>query len=153
MSTGTGELSDAASGARDMRRWLGDGGMPILSEVGVTIDSYGSDWAEATWTPTPLACNPAGYLNTGVQSVVLDALTSFALNAALPRGSRIATLELKVSTIRAARAGAALRVRGEVVRLASRLAFVRGRAVDELGQVVCEATGTFTVRRPAPLDD
>lgn len=151
--TGTGEAPAAGVEVRDMRRWLGDGGMPILTEVGVAIEAYGTGWAEGTWVPTALACNPAGYVNTGVQSVVLDAFCSFALNAALARGTRIATLELKVSTIRATRAGADLRARGEVVRLASRLAFVRGRVVDDLDQLVCEATGTFNVRRPAPAGD
>ena len=143
-----GGASDAAGPARDMGRWLGDGGMPILTEIGVSIDSYGPGWAEGRWTPTALACNPAGFVNTGVQTVILDALTSFALNAALPRGSRIATLELKVSTIRATQAGAELAARGEVVRLAKHLAFVRGQVVDADGEIVCEATGTFNVRRP-----
>ena len=42
---------------KDMDRWLGDGGMAVIGQVGASFTAYGVDgedlgWVEATWTPT-----------------------------------------------------------------------------------------------------
>src|SRR2546429_9787679 len=99
-----------------MDRSLGDGGMALLGQLGISFDAYGEGWATAKWTPTELACNPAGTVHGGVYGVVHDAAMNFATNAALESGDRAATLELKYSTMRAAQAGDVLSVRGEVLR-------------------------------------
>ncbi|MGH8976327.1 MAG: PaaI family thioesterase [Acidimicrobiia bacterium] len=133
-----------------MERWLGDGGMPLITLLGATFTNYGEGWAEATWDPTPEACNPAGTVQAGVQAVLLDAAMNFALLAALDRGDRVATLELKVSNLRAAAGGDALAVRGEVIRVGRRVGFAQAwlRAGD--GAEVAHATGTFIVNRREP---
>ena len=41
---------------RDMDRSLGDGGMPLLAQLGVDFQRYGEGWVEAAWTPTESAC-------------------------------------------------------------------------------------------------
>ena len=130
-----------------MDRSLGDGGMALLGQLGVSFDGYGDGWATATWTPTDLACNPAGAVHGGVYGVVHDAAMNFATNAALESGDRAATLELKYSTMRAARAGDALTVRGDVVRLARQVAYLETAIRDADGQLVSTGTGTFFVRR------
>lgn len=130
-----------------MDRSLGDGGMKLLGELGVAFDAYGEGWASATWTPTEVACNPAGAVHGGVYGVVHDAAMNFATNSALESGDRAATLELKYSMMRPARAGDELSVRGEVVRLARQVAYLETaiRAAD--GEPVSKGTGTFLVRR------
>ncbi len=48
---------------KDMSRWLGDGGKPILAAIGVSFDDYGIEdddragWAAASWEPTSVACS------------------------------------------------------------------------------------------------
>src|SRR5258708_29814380 len=96
-----------------MDRSLGDGGMPLLAQLGISFDEYGEGWATATWTPTELACNPAGTVHGGVYGVVHDAAMNFATNAALESADRAATLELKYSTMRPAQAGDLLSCRGD----------------------------------------
>ena len=76
---------------KDMDRWLGDGGMPIIGLVGGAFTAYGVDgedlgWVAGTFTPTDLACNPHGITQAGIHSLVLDACMNFAINAALPGG-------------------------------------------------------------------
>lgn len=133
---------------RDMEKWLGDGGMPIIADLGGNFARYGEGWAEATWEPTALCCNPAGTVQAGIQAVLLDAAMNFALLTALERGDRLATLEMKASNLRAARAGQALTVRGEVVRLGRRIGFAQAWLRDGGdGTDVAHATGTFTVAR------
>jgi uncharacterized protein (TIGR00369 family) len=132
-----------------MDRSLGDGGMALLAQLGISFDEYGEGWATAKWTPTALACNPAGTVHGGVYGVVHDAAMNFATNAALESGDRAATLELKYSTMRAARAGDALTVRGEVVRLARHVAYLETAIHDATDEPVSKGTGTFFVRRKA----
>jgi uncharacterized protein (TIGR00369 family) len=130
-----------------MDRSLGDGGMALLGQLGISFDAYGDGWATAKWTPTELACNPAGAVHGGVYGVIHDAAMNFATNAALESGDRAATLELKYSTMRSAQAGDALTVRGEVVRLARQVAYLETAIHDAAGDAVSKGTGTFFVRR------
>jgi len=130
-----------------MDRSLGDGGMPLLGGLGLSFERYGDGWVEATWVPTALACNPAGAVHGGVYGVVHDAAMNFAANSALAPGDRTATLTITYSTMRAAAAGDRLSVRGDVVRLAGRVAFLEVAVADGEGRLVSKGTGTFAVRR------
>ena len=97
---------------RDLDRSLGDGGMPLLAQLGLSFERYGEGWAEASWEPTELACNLFGSVHGGVYGVVHDAAMNFATNSALEKGDRAATLDVSYQTRRAATAGTALTVRG-----------------------------------------
>lgn len=139
---------------RDMERWLGDGGMALLGTLGVHFDRYGATedpltgWAEASWTPVPLAGNPHGLVQGGVHSVVMDAAMNFAVNAALTGRDRTqASLEMKTEWMRPARPGEALRVRGELVRLARQVAFAEGRVLGADGTLLSRSTSTFLLHR------
>ncbi|HMG26342.1 MAG TPA: PaaI family thioesterase [Acidimicrobiia bacterium] len=133
--------------SRNMDRSLGDGGMQLLGELGLSFDAYGDGWTTAAWTPTELACNPGGTVHGGVYGVVHDAAMNFATNAALESGDRAATLELKYSTMRSAQAGDALAVRGEVVRITRQVAYLETAIRDPDGELVSKGTGTFILRR------
>lgn len=127
-----------------MDKWLGDGGMALIADLGGSFTGYGDGWAEAEWEPTPAGCNPGGTVQAGVYSVLLDAAMNFALSATLDAGRYGTTLELKVSTMRPARAGDRLSVRGEVVRVGRRVAFLQ--AFARAGSAdIAHATGTFLV--------
>jgi uncharacterized protein (TIGR00369 family) len=132
---------------RNLDEALGDGGMPLLAQLGLCFDRYGEGWAEATWTPTELACNPLGTVHGGVYGVIHDAAMNFAASSALERGDRAATLDVAYQTIRPASSGDALAVRGEMVRLATSVAYLEStvRGADEA--LVSRATATFFVRR------
>ena len=130
-----------------MHRSLGDGGMPLLGQLGLVFESYGDGWAAATWTPTELACNPLGGVHGGVFGVVHDAAMNFAVNSALESGDRAATLDVSYQTIRPAAAGDTLTVRGEVVRTAKQVAYASSVVLDADGADVSRATATFLLRR------
>jgi uncharacterized protein (TIGR00369 family) len=135
-----------------MARSLGDGGMPLLAQLGINFDDYGEGWATAAWTPTELACNPLGTVHGGVYGVIHDAAMNFATNSALEKGDRAATLDLTYQTMRAAEAGQALTVRGEVVRVTKQIAYVEASVSDDAGTVISKATATFLVRRREPQE-
>ncbi len=133
--------------ARNMDKWLGDGGMPLLSELGAAITGYEEGRAEAEWVPTALCCNPQGFVQAGTFTVVLDAVMNFAILAALEPGETTATLEIKTSNLRPATEGKRLIVEGRVERYGSSVAFTSGVVRDEAERTVAQATGTFFLRR------
>jgi acyl-coenzyme A thioesterase PaaI-like protein len=140
-------------GLRDMDRWLGDGGMPLLTGVGASLDAYGVDgedlgWVTGAFTPLELACNPHGTVQAGVHAVVLDAAMNFAINAALSGKDRTrGTLELKCETMRPAMLAASYALRGEVTRMARQVAYAEGSVRDPAGSLVSRATATFLLHR------
>lgn len=128
--------------------------MPILQALGVRFDDYGIEdddhagWATAVWVPEPIACNPHGGVQAGVQAVVLDAAMNFAVNAGLAGKDRTkATIEMKSELMRPASAGEQLSVRGAVVREARQVAFAEARIENAAGELVSRATGTFLLHR------
>jgi uncharacterized protein (TIGR00369 family) len=140
-------------GRKDMDRWLGDGGMPIIDKVGGALTGYGVDgedlgWVVGTFTPEELACNPHGITQAGVHSLLLDACMNFAINAALPGRDRTrGTLEMKTETMRPAMRGTSYALRGEVVRMAKQVAYGEASVRDAEGTLVSRATGTFLLHR------
>jgi uncharacterized protein (TIGR00369 family) len=143
---------------KDMDRWLGDGGMEVIGLVGASFTEYGVDgedlgWVHATWTPTALACNPHRVVQAGIHALVLDASMNFAINAALPGRDRTrGTLEMKTETMRPARLGDHLAVRGEVVRMARQVAYGEAATRDADGRLVSRSTGTFLLHRDDGTD-
>jgi uncharacterized protein (TIGR00369 family) len=140
-------------GRKDMDRWLGDGGMPIIAVVGGDFRTYGVDgedlgWVEGAFTPTEMACNPHGITQAGIHSLILDACMNFAINAALPGRDRTrGTLEMKTETMRPAIKGTDYVIRGEVVRMAKQVAYGEASVRDADGTLVSRATGTFLLHR------
>src|SRR6201996_2906699 len=138
---------------KDMDRWLGDGGMPIIAMVGGSFTGYGVDgedlgWVVGTFEPTDLAGNPHGVTQAGIHSLLLDASMNFAINAALPGRDRTrGTLEMKTETMRPAVRGTAYALRGEVVRMAKQVAYGEATVRDGDGVMVSRATGTFLLHR------
>ena len=130
-----------------MDRSLGDGGMALLAQLGVSFASYGDGWVQAKWVPTASACNPLGGVHGGVFGVIHDAAMNFATNSALEPGDRAATLEISYQTIRPAAEGDVLSVRGDVVRVAKQVAYVEATVRDHEEQLVSRATATFLLRR------
>jgi uncharacterized protein (TIGR00369 family) len=132
---------------RNMDRSLGDGGMPLLAQLGLDFQRYGEGFVEAEWSPTELACNPVGGVHGGVYGVVFDAAMNFAVNSALETGDRAATLDLSYQIVRAPDADVTLTVRAEVVRAARSVAFVEAVIRSPNGDVVARGAATWSVRR------
>lgn len=157
-ATAKGRYDDiGVATVKDMDRWLGDGGMPVIGLIGGSFDGYGVDgeelgWVDGTFVPEPIACNPHGVVQAGVHAVILDAAMNFAINAALPGSDRTrATLEMKTETMRPAVAGGRYVLRGEVVRLARQVVYGEATVRAATGDLISRATGTFLLHR-GPAD-
>ncbi|MDY7030848.1 MAG: PaaI family thioesterase [Thermodesulfobacteriota bacterium] len=133
--------------ARNMDKWLGDGGMVILEELGVNLTGYGEGWVEGTWSPTSKACNPNGPVQGGISAVVTDAVMAFATLSALERGENCSLIDMKLTYLRGAVRGDQLKIRGEVSRMARTVAFCKAIITANSGEVIVEASGTNLLRR------
>ena len=88
---------------KNMDRWLGDGGMALLGEVGASFERYGVDgedlgWVEGSFSPRELAGNPHYPLHSfgvvfeatsaTVVKVIFEADTGMAAHQQGHRGQR-----------------------------------------------------------------
>jgi len=90
--------------------------------------------------------NPAGTVQGGFLTAMLDDTMGPALAATLDPGFYGATLELKVSFLRPAKPGR-LVGRGRVVHRGGTIAFLSGELLDHTGQVVAVGSATARIMR------
>ncbi len=133
--------------SRDMTKFLGDGGMPLLGRLGMQFTSFTEGTVEASWVPTALACNPNGPVQGGVYGVVLDGAMNFATLSRLERGERCTTLEMKMSFLRSAKVNDQLTVKSNIVKIGGKIAFLRAVITNAEGKSVVEASGTQMLLR------
>lgn len=97
-------------------------------------------------TPDESHYNPIGVVHGGLVCALLDSVVGCAVHTTLPAGVGYTSLELKVSYLRAVRAGEGdLVATGRVTRPGSKAAFAEGEVVNAAGKVVATATSTCLV--------
>jgi uncharacterized protein (TIGR00369 family) len=88
-----------------------------------------------------------GVLHGGVVTVLLDTLCGLAVMSAVPEGTPLATLDLRIDYLRPAAPGRILRGTAECYKLTPNIAFARGIAFhDSADQPIAHGTGTFMLR-------
>jgi uncharacterized protein (TIGR00369 family) len=101
---------------------------------------------EVSFEATEDFLNPAGTVQGGFLTAMLDDTMGPALAATLDPGRYGATLELKVSFLRPAAPGR-LVGRGRVVHAGSTIAFLSGELLDSSGRVVAVGSATARILR------
>jgi uncharacterized protein (TIGR00369 family) len=101
---------------------------------------------EVSFEATDDFLNPAGTVQGGFLTAMLDDTMGPALAATLDAGLYAATLELKVSFLRPAKPGR-LVGRGRVVHSGSTVAFLAGELLDDSGRVVAVGSATARILR------
>ncbi|MET8425323.1 PaaI family thioesterase [Nocardia sp. NPDC004860] len=89
--------------------------------------------------------NPIGVVHGGLISMLLDSAASAAVHSTLPAGVGFTTIEIKVSYLRAVRAGDELLVHGWVVKPGSRIAFAEADIRSAEGKTVATASTSLLV--------
>jgi uncharacterized domain 1 len=85
----------------------------------------------------------SGVLHGGVITTVLDTLSWLVATAAVPEGTAVATLDLRIDYLRPARPGFAIRAAAECYKITSSVAFTRGVAFHERqDDPIAQLTGT-----------
>jgi uncharacterized protein (TIGR00369 family) len=100
---------------------------------------------ESDYVATPAFLNPASQVQGGMLGAMLDDVTAFLVTATLREGEFCATLNLNVSFLRAAKAGA-LCGRARLVRRGRDVCHVSAELLQD-GKAVASATATCMVVR------
>lgn len=142
-----------ALGGLDYLRALADGSLPpapIMRLFGGRLASVAEGEAVFVAEPDDSTYNPIGMVHGGWLSTLLDSAAGCAVHTLLPAGVGYASIELKVSFLKAVRAGAGpVEVRGSVLRLGRSVAFAEAHATNAAGELVGHATSSLAITRPA----
>lgn len=108
-------------------------GVPHMAALGLTFDGVqdGRVRLRAPWREDLVGDPDTGVLAGGLVSTMLDHVGGLATWVALGRFETIATLDLRVDYMRAARPHTALIAEAECYRLTRNIAFVRGWAFED----------------------
>ncbi|MEV6443226.1 PaaI family thioesterase [Amycolatopsis sp. NPDC051716] len=123
-------------------------GPPIAAHFGLRWEHIGHGEVVAVAEPDESLYNPIGMVHGGVAATMLDSVVGCAVHTTLPAGVGYASVELKVSYLRAIHAGRGeIRATGRVVKEGSRIAFAEGEIRDAGGKLLATASGTCAITR------
>ena len=122
--------------------------IPFIEALGVELTEMADGHAVAVMTPQPQHLNSWGVVHGGVLMSVLDFVMAMAGRSMQPQAGDInagaggnLTVEMKTTFIRPGKGR--LTVRGHCVHPGRSLNFCEGEIVDEQGQILARASGTF----------
>lgn len=104
------------------------------------------------YTARPEFGNPQGAIQGGFLAAMLDDAMGPAAFTLLDEGSFAPTLEMKVSFLRPARAGALI-AEGSVVHQSRRFMHVDGNLKTEDGELIATATATLVIQTPQQKEE
>jgi uncharacterized protein (TIGR00369 family) len=121
---------------------------PIAAHFGLRWESVERGEVVAVAEPDESLYNPIGMVHGGVAATMLDSVVGCAVHTTLPAGVGYASVELKVSYLRAIHAGRGeIRATGRVVKEGSRIAFAEGEIRDAEDRLLATASGTCVITR------
>ena len=89
-------------------------------------------------------CNPGGIVHGGVTYTLADSGMALALMSSLGEGRAIATIEIKMNYFKVVKEGS-LVCKTRVIDKKRRIAYLESEVLDEDGDLVAKATGSFYI--------
>ena len=119
---------------------------PIMELIGFGLAEVEQGRAVFEGTPAFKHYNPLGTVHGGYAAILLDSCMGCAVHTTLPKGVGYATLEFKVSLVRALTADTGpVRAEGTAISTGRRVATAEGRLIDAAGRLLAHATTTCLV--------
>ena len=119
---------------------------PIAATLQFDLTEVGPGRAVFTCTPDESVYNPIGAVHGGLVCTLLDSAAGCALHTTLPQGKGYTSVEIKVSYLKAVRAGSGLlTATGTVVKSGSRVGFTEATVTDGSGALVATASSTLLI--------
>lgn len=117
---------------------------PFASLTGVRLAAVGKGEAVFRAAPDESWLNPLGLVHGGLLCTLLDSAMGVAVQTEVAAAVGYATVELKVSYLRALRGdGREIEARGRVLQLGPRVAFAEAHAHDSAGNLLGHATSSL----------
>ena len=122
--------------------------IPFIEAMGVELTAMADGRATAVMTPRPEHMNSWAVVHGGVMMTLLDFVMAMAGRSARPEFAGMAagaggnlTVEMKTTFIRPGKGR--LTIKGHCVHAGRSLSFCEGEIVDDDGQLLARASGTF----------
>ncbi|HEX4109615.1 MAG TPA: PaaI family thioesterase [Solirubrobacteraceae bacterium] len=123
---------------------------PIMSLIGGTLVSVGDGEVHLRCAPDESTYNPIGMVHGGLLCTLLDSAAGLAVHSRLPVGASYASIEIKVSFLKALQGdGRVIDAYGRVQRVGRRVAFAEAEARNGGGELVGHATSSMAITMPS----
>lgn len=135
------------TGLEELRESMAGGTRPGIAEtIGFRLAEVSEGAVVLLSIPGPHLFNPLGGIHGGFAATLLDSACGLALHASLPGDQGYATLEIKVSYLKAITAETGeVRAQGRVVSVGRRTAFTEATLTDASGRLLATATSTLLI--------
>lgn len=123
---------------------------PIATLFGAELVSVGEGAVLFRCTPNESTYNPMGIVHGGFLCTLLDTASGCAVHTLLPAGTGFGSIEIKVSFLKPLTADSGvIEIRGQALRVGTRVAFAEAHARDGNNELVGHATTSIAVTRSA----
>jgi uncharacterized protein (TIGR00369 family) len=119
---------------------------PCAATLGAEIIEVANGESTAAFLATEQFSNPGGVVQGGFLAAMLDDTMGLATVSALPEGQFSTTIEMRVSFVRAARAGRLIG-HGRVVHAGRSVVFTEASLTTESGELIATASSSLRVVR------
>jgi len=143
----TTEIGDASSGLKLVQQAFAAGGFArgIGRTLGIKGESAEQGKVVLVGSPNEDHYNPLGTVHGGYAATMLDGAIAL-VQTSLPAGTGYATLDLKVTYIRAMTAASGpIRAEGRIIHMGRRMAATEGTLTDKDGRLCAHATATCMI--------
>jgi uncharacterized protein (TIGR00369 family) len=121
---------------------------PMAQLVGARLAFVGDGEARFTCAPDESTYNPLGVVHGGLLCTMLDTAAGCAVQTLLPAATQHSSIEIKVSFLKALRAGdSEIEIHGRALRVGRRIAFAEAHARNAAGELVGHATTSLALSR------
>jgi uncharacterized protein (TIGR00369 family) len=134
-------------GIAQLRAWVADGRQPPMGRtLGIALVEVGTGRAVFERNPHRSMYSPLGTVHSGYAATLLDSACSMAIASQLEPDRGQATLELKISFVRAlTEDSGTVRATGRVVSLGRRVGFAEAELHDGDGMLCATASATSLI--------
>lgn len=119
--------------------------IPFLDLLGVKAEQVGGGAARISVEPRPELLNSFDVFHGGVIMTLLDVAMAVAARSSRNHAGGVMTVDISVSFLRSS--SGRLVAEGRVLRGGQSLYFCEGEVLDDSGELVAKALGTFKLRR------
>jgi uncharacterized protein (TIGR00369 family) len=144
----TSATGDAGSGLRLVQQAFAAGGFArgIGRTLGIAGELAEQGKVVLVASPNEDHYNPLGTVHGGYAATMLDGAIALAVQTALPAGTPYATVDLKVTYIRAMTAASGpIRAEGKIIHIGRRMAATEATLTDKDGKLCAHATATCII--------
>jgi uncharacterized protein (TIGR00369 family) len=148
-------MSDPVNEMMERFAVASNGGTAFMTALGATVVEFvpGRNTMRLPYAPHIVGNPDTGVVHGGVITAMLDQACGMAVGTALAAARNegeamrsVATLDLRIDYLKAARPGADITVIGECVKIARQIVFARGCAFQaSQDDPIALATGTFMI--------